>query len=67
MFTFTTVKHGGGGVMIWAYFAVTGPSHTAVIESVMNSRVAKYSRVRAELAEIGSCNRTMILSTLTNL
>ena len=32
-----TVKHGGGGMMIWACFAVTGPSHLAVFESTMNS------------------------------
>ena len=33
----STVKHSGGGVMIWACFAATGP---AVIESVpQNSRV----------------------------
>jgi len=32
-----TVKHGGGGLMIWACFAATGPGHLAVIESTMNS------------------------------
>ena len=31
-----TVKHGGGGLMIWACFAATGPGHLAVIESTVN-------------------------------
>ena len=31
-----TVKHGGGGLMMWACFAATGPGHLAVIESIMN-------------------------------
>ncbi|MEE6515924.1 hypothetical protein FKM82_025084 [Ascaphus truei] len=34
-----TVKHGSGGVMIWACFAATGPGNLAVIESTMNSSV----------------------------
>ena len=32
-----TVQHGGGGLMIWACSAATGPGHLAVIESTMNS------------------------------
>ena len=31
------VKHGGGGLIIWACSAATGPGHLAVIESTMNS------------------------------
>jgi len=31
------VKHGGGGLMIWACSAATGPGHLADIESTMNS------------------------------
>jgi len=34
-----TVKHGGGGLMLWACSAATGPGHLAVIESTMNSSV----------------------------
>lgn len=34
-----TVKHGGGGVMIWVYFRARGPGHLVVNESVMNSSV----------------------------
>ena len=34
-----TVNHGGGGLMVWAYFAATGPGLLAVIESTMNSSV----------------------------
>jgi len=30
---------GGGGMMIWACFAATGPGHLAVIKSSMNSSV----------------------------
>ena len=43
-----TVKHGGGGLMIWACSAATGPGQLAVIESTMNSCVPKYSRVKCE-------------------
>ena len=32
-----TVKHGGGGLMIWAGSAATVPGHLAVIESTLNS------------------------------
>jgi len=34
-----TVRHGGGGMMIWACFAAEGPGHLAVIESTMNFSV----------------------------
>jgi len=34
-----TVKHGGGGLMIWPCSAATGPGHFVVIESTMNSSV----------------------------
>ena len=34
-----TVNHSGGGVMIWACFAATGPGPLAVIESTMNASV----------------------------
>ena len=32
-----TVKHGGGGLMMWACSTTTRPGHLAVIESIMNS------------------------------
>jgi len=34
-----TVEHGGGGLMMWACSAATGPGHLAVTESTMNSSV----------------------------
>ena len=34
-----TVKHGGGGLMIWACSAATGPGHLAVINSSVHQSI----------------------------
>jgi len=44
------VKHGGGKLMIWAYFASTGSGQLTVIELIMNSSV--YQSI---LESNGSC------------
>ena len=67
-----TVKHGGGGLVIWACFAATGPGHLAVIESIINSSVYQSILVSnlsdsQNLVEIQSCKRTMIPNTAANL
>lgn len=31
------MKHGGGSVMLWGYFAASGPRRLAIIEITMNS------------------------------
>jgi len=44
-----TVKHGGGGRVIWACFAATGPEHLEVTESTVNSSAhQKCFRVKSE-------------------
>jgi len=48
------VKHGGGGVMIWAFPAATRPGHPAVIELTINSFLYH--------VEIGSGKVIIILS-----
>uniref|UniRef100_A0A803K078 Uncharacterized protein n=1 Tax=Xenopus tropicalis TaxID=8364 RepID=A0A803K078_XENTR len=35
----STVKYGGGGIMVWGCFAVSGPERIAIIEGKMNSQV----------------------------
>ena len=35
----TTVKHGGGGIMVCGCFAASLPGHLAIIEGTMNSKV----------------------------
>jgi len=70
-----TVKHGGGGLMIWACSAATGPGHLAVIESTMNSSVYQSileSNVRPSVWQLKLgwnwvINRTMIPNTATHL
>ena len=67
-----TVKHGGGGLVIWACFAATGPGHLAVIESIINSSVYQSILVSnlsdsQNLVGIQSCKRTMIPNTAANL
>lgn len=32
-----TVKHGGGNVLVWGYFAASGPRHHDIIDRTMNS------------------------------
>jgi len=32
-----TVKHGGGSIMVWGNFALSGPGQHAVIDGTMNS------------------------------
>lgn len=48
-----TVKHGGGGVAVWAWFAVADPGRLAVTKLTMSSSVyplyVKYSRVKSLL------------------
>uniref|UniRef100_A0A8C5LSX0 Transposase n=1 Tax=Leptobrachium leishanense TaxID=445787 RepID=A0A8C5LSX0_9ANUR len=35
----STVKHGGGSIMVWGCFAASGPGRIVVIDGKMNSRV----------------------------
>lgn len=35
----TTVKHGGGRLMVWGCFAAVGPSQLRIIEAIMISTV----------------------------
>lgn len=53
----TTYQHSGRVVMIWTYFAVTGPGNLEVNESTMKS---------ATLSKIGSCSRRKTPSTPAN-
>lgn len=39
----TKCQHGGGGMMIWAWFSVTGPGHLAITESTMHFSI--YQRI----------------------
>lgn len=39
----TKCQHGGGGMMIWAWFSVTGPGHPAITESTMHFSI--YQRI----------------------
>ncbi len=41
-----TVKHGGGSVMVWGYFAASGAGRLAIIEGTVNS--ALYQRILQE-------------------
>jgi hypothetical protein len=41
-----TVKHGGGGIIVWGCFATSGPGQFAIIESTMNSIL--YQRIIEE-------------------
>ncbi len=37
------IKHGGGCVMVWGYFAASGPGQVAIIDGTMNS--ALYQKI----------------------
>ena len=37
-----TVKHGGGSIMLWGYFAASGPGKLVVVPGIMNSLVYQY-------------------------
>ena len=60
-----TVKHSGGGVIIWACFTAAGPRHLALIESTMNSSV--YQSILDSICLTAKSVRTMISSTQANL
>ncbi len=42
----STVKHGGGCVMVWGCFAASGPGRLAIIDGIMNS--ALYQKILKE-------------------
>ncbi|MEQ2288211.1 hypothetical protein AMECASPLE_020440 [Ameca splendens] len=75
---FKSVQTCGGRVIIWAYFAATGPSQHVVIESTVNINPSKvsdsYSRVKCEVicptkkhGPICVISKTIILNTAANL
>ncbi len=33
------MKHGGGSIMVWACFAVSGPGRLAIIDGIINSEL----------------------------
>ena len=50
-----TVKHSGGGLMIWACVVATVPGHLAVAESTVNSSVYQSileSNVRSRVCQL---------------
>lgn len=63
-----TVKHGGGEVMVWAYFVAMGSGQHEVIELTMTSLytkiLLKYEAIchASKLAETELYNRIMIPS-----
>lgn len=60
----TTVKHGGGSIMVWVCFAASGTGKLAHIEGIMNS--TDYQQILSEMVVAGFCNRTTIQSIPTN-
>lgn len=53
-----TVKHGGGGVIIWARSAAVGPWHHAVFESTVNPSVYQsilQSNIRPSIGQLKLC------------
>ena len=69
------VKHDGGRVTNWAFIAPTGPGHLAVTEltgwtplytKALLSQMWGHLSHSLSLAEIGSCNKTMIPNTAAN-
>jgi len=66
-----TVKHCGGGVMIWSYFAATGSEHLAVIGSTMQqwsqTHQQIYNRVTGGKKRSRGCNGLVKLQTSTSL
>ena len=71
----SSVKHGGGGLMIWAHSAATGPRHLAVIESTANYSLYQSifeSNVKPPIQQLKLDwnwvnNRTVILNAAANL
>ncbi len=49
-----TVKHGGGRVMVWGYFAALGPGWLAIIDGTMNS--ALYQKILKENVRPSVCD-----------
>ncbi|KAK3563022.1 hypothetical protein QTP86_013282 [Hemibagrus guttatus] len=58
-----TVKYGGGSVMVWDYFAASGPGRLAVINGTMNSAI--YQKILKENVRPSVCDlklkRTWVL------
>ena len=64
-----TVQHGGGGLMIWACFAATGPGqqfNSSVYQSILESNVRPSDR-QLKLGWNWVINRTMIPNTAADL
>ncbi len=50
----TTVKHGGGSVVVWGCFAASGPGGLAIIDGTMNS--ALYKKILKENVRLSVCD-----------
>jgi uncharacterized membrane protein len=64
-----TVKHGGGSIMIWGYFAASGTEKRHIIDGTMNA--AMYQKILPKNVLPGAnkdktlcCNRITILNIL---
>uniref|UniRef100_A0A8C9ZUJ5 Transposase n=1 Tax=Sander lucioperca TaxID=283035 RepID=A0A8C9ZUJ5_SANLU len=56
----TTVKYGGGNIMIWACFAASGPGQLGIIEGKMNFQVYQtilQDNVRMSVRQLKLCRR----------
>ena len=60
---FTSVKHGGGSIMVWACFAASEPERLAIIDGAMISEL--YQKILQENVKVSVCelklNRKWVL------
>ncbi len=66
-----SVKHGGGSIMVWAFFAASWPGQPAITDGTMNSELFQQiikENIRTSVKnrvsrEHGSCSKTTTPST----